>query len=47
MILTEDWVIYFMEEDGIYHAYSVVAYENFDFVKSYTETIVKSYKIKQ
>ena len=43
----EDWVIYFMEEDGIYHAYAVVAYENFDFVKSYTVTIVKSYKTKQ
>ena len=42
----EDWVIYFMEEEGIYHAYAVVANENFDFVKSYTETIIKSYKTK-
>ena len=43
----EDWVIYFMEEDGIYHAYAVIANENFSFVKSYTESIVKSYKTKQ
>ncbi len=43
----EDWVIYFMEEDGVYSAYAVIANENFDFVKSYTESIVKSYRKKQ
>lgn len=43
----ENWVIYFMEENGIYSAYAVNANENFDFVKSYTETIVKSYQQKQ
>jgi len=43
----ENWVIYFMEEDGIYSAYAVIANENFDSVKSYTESIVKSYQKKQ
>ena len=43
----ENWVIYFMEEDGIYSAYAVIANQNFDFVKSYTESIVKSYQKKQ
>jgi len=46
-IKEEDWVIYFMEENGVYSAYAVKANENFDFVKSYTETIVKSYQQKQ
>ena len=40
----ENWVVYFMEEDGVYSAYAVVANENFDFVKSYSEKIVKSYR---
>ena len=43
----EHWVIYFMEEDGVYSAYAVLANENFDFVKSYSESIVKSYQNKQ
>jgi len=43
----ENWVIYFMEEDGVYSAYAVLANENFDFVKSYSESIVKSYQKKQ
>ena len=43
----ENWVIYFMEEDCVYSAYAVIANENFDFVKSYSETIVKSYQTKQ
>ena len=43
----EHWVIYFMEEDGVYSAYAVLANENFDFVKAYTEAIVKSYQIKK
>ena len=43
----EHWVIYFMEEDGVYSAYAVLANENFDFVKSYSEAIVKSYQIKK
>lgn len=43
----ENWVIYFMEEDGVYSAYAVLANENFDFVKAYTEAIVKSYQIKK
>ena len=43
----EHWVIYFMEEEGIYSAYAVLANENFDFVKSYSEGIVKSYQNKQ
>ncbi len=42
----ENWVIYFMEENGVYSAYAVCANESFDFVKSYTESIVKSYKTK-
>lgn len=42
----ESWVIYFMEENGVYSAYAVVTNDDFDFVKSYTETIVKSYKQK-
>ena len=40
----ENWEVYFMEEDGVYSAYAVVANENFDFVKSYSEKIVKSYR---
>lgn len=43
----ESWVIYFMEEDGIYSAFAVVANENFEFVRSYSETIIKSYQKKQ
>ena len=43
----ESWIIYFMQEYGVYSAYAVVAHENFDFVKSYSESIVKSYQIKQ
>ena len=43
----ENWVIYFMEEEGVYSAYAVLANENFDFVKSYSESIVKSYQIKK
>ncbi len=43
----EDWVIYLMEENGVYSAYAVVANENFEFVRSYTESIVKSYREKQ
>ena len=43
----ENWVIYFMEEEGIYSAYAVLANENFDFVKSYSEGIVKSYQNRQ
>ena len=43
----EHWVVYFMEEDGVYSAYAVLANENFDFVKSYTESIVKSYQKRQ
>jgi hypothetical protein len=42
----ESWVIYFMEENGVYSAFAVAANDDFDFVKSYTETIVKSYKQK-
>ena len=43
----ESWIIYFMQEHGIYSAYAVVAHENFDFVKSYSESIVGSYQKKQ
>ncbi len=43
----ENWVVYFMEEEGVYSAFAVVANENFDFVKSYSQTIVKSYQKKQ
>ena len=42
----EDWIIYFMEEDGVYSAFAVIAHENFTFVKSYSETIIKSYQPK-
>lgn len=42
----EDWVIYFMEEDGTYSVFAVMANENFTFVKSYSESIVKSYQKK-
>lgn len=43
----EDWVVYFMEDEGVYSAYAVRVNESFDFVKSYSETIVKSYQLKQ
>lgn len=43
----ENWVIYFMEEDGVYSSFAVIANENFDFVKTYTESIVKSYQEKE
>lgn len=43
----ENWVVYFMEENGTYSAFAVIAHENFDFVKSYSETIVKSYQKKE
>lgn len=43
----ERWIIYFMEEDGVYSAFAVVANENYDFVKTYSETIVRSYQKKQ
>lgn len=42
----ENWIIYFMEEDGVYSAFAVLAHENFTFVKSYSETIIKSYQSK-
>ena len=42
----EKWVVYFMEEDGVYSAFAVIANENFDFVKSYSESIVRSYQKK-
>ncbi len=44
---TENCVIYFMEKDGVYSAFAVFANENFDFVKTYTESIVKSYQEKE
>ena len=43
----ESWVIYFMEENGVYSAFAVLAHENYEFVKSYSESIAKSYQIKQ
>ena len=43
----ERWIVYFMEEYGVYSAFAVVAHENFDFVKSYSESIIKSYQRKQ
>lgn len=43
----EDWVIYFMEDEGVYSAYAVKANESFDFVKTHSDTIIKSYQSKQ
>lgn len=43
----ENWVVYLMEENGVYSAYAVAAHENFEFVKSYSESTVKSYQKKQ
>lgn len=43
----EDWVIYFMDEEGVYSAYAVNANESFDFVKTHSESIVKSYQVKR
>jgi len=43
----ENWVVYFMEENGVYSAFAVHANENFDFVKSYSESIVRSFRKKQ
>lgn len=44
----EDWIVYFMEQDGIYSAFAVLAntQNEYDFVRSYSESIVKSYQKK-
>lgn len=42
----EDWIVYFMEQDGVYSAFAVCVNENLPLVRSYTESIVKSYKEK-
>jgi len=42
----ENWVVYFIEEDGVYSAFALEINQNYAFVKSYSESIVKSYQKK-
>jgi hypothetical protein len=42
----EDWIIYFLEVDGIYSSYAVNVNESYETVTSVTTSIVRSYQEK-
>lgn len=42
----ENWIIYFMEEDGTFHSYSVHVNEYYPSVLSTTTSMIQSYQIK-
>lgn len=41
----EQWIVFFMEDNGIYSSYSVRSNEMYDSVKEFVEDIVKTYQI--
>lgn len=43
----EQWIVFFMEEDGVFSSYSVRSNEMYDSVKEFVEDIVKTYQIKE
>jgi hypothetical protein len=42
----ENWIIYFMEENGVYSSYSVLVNEYYDSVLSTTSSMIQSYQKK-
>lgn len=41
----EQWIVYFMEVDGIFSSYSIRVNESYDMVKSTTDSMVQSYQL--
>lgn len=42
----EQWIVYFMDVDGIFSSYSIRVNESYDMVKSTTDSMVQSYQLK-
>lgn len=45
--LTQRWIVYFMETDGVFSSYSIRVNEMVDNVRATTDGMVKTYRLKQ
>lgn len=44
--ISEQWIVYIMESNGVFSSYGVKVNEYFEFVQPNTETIIKTYQVK-